>query len=229
MQTAIRIAILALLIVATLTIAALGWYGSYALRQWAGVGSSAAATLTAVNRPCSAMVPCGTLADVNRTLATVRGTFGQIEVAARHENRQLGTLDRQERQLFADLHGTATQAQGTLSTLAGTAQALTATANEATATTKAVRPVLGSLGATADASTTLLTSANSRVTDARIDALITHLQGISASADGIAADGRKVADKITTDYIAPQPWWKRLSHYAGDGFDFAALAARHIP
>ena len=48
--------------------------------------------------------PCGTLADVNKTLGTVRGTFGQVEVAANHENRNLTTLDAQEAQLFADTH-----------------------------------------------------------------------------------------------------------------------------
>jgi ABC-type transporter Mla subunit MlaD len=90
----------------------------------------ATATLDALNRPCgtvpSAVVsaghaepmfnaplppakkPCGTLADVNRTLATVRGTFGQIEVAANHENRNLTTLDEQERQLYADMHESVT-------------------------------------------------------------------------------------------------------------------------
>jgi hypothetical protein len=50
--------------------------------------------------------PCGTLADVNRTLATVRGTFGQVEVAARHEDRNLTDYDAQERQLYADIHAT---------------------------------------------------------------------------------------------------------------------------
>lgn len=67
-----------------------------------------AATLDSVNRPCATAAtgskPCGTLADVNRTLATVRGTFGQIEVAARHENRNLTTLDQQEAQLYEDTH-----------------------------------------------------------------------------------------------------------------------------
>lgn len=66
------------------------------------------ATLDSVNRPCATAAtgskPCGTLADVNRTLATVRGTFGQIEVAARHENRNLTTLDQQEAQLYEDTH-----------------------------------------------------------------------------------------------------------------------------
>lgn len=60
--------------------------------------------------------PCGTIADVGKTLNTVRGTFGQIEFAANHEDRNLTTLDRQEAALFADFHGTATRANTSLDT-----------------------------------------------------------------------------------------------------------------
>ena len=58
--------------------------------------------------------PCGTLADVAKTLNTVRGTFGEIRIAANHENRNLGTLDTQEATLFDDFHGTATRANTSL-------------------------------------------------------------------------------------------------------------------
>jgi hypothetical protein len=78
------------------------------------------ATLDNVNRPCGAadasdegvssrpFKPCGTLADVNKALSTIRGTFGQIEVAANHEDKNLTTLDTQEAQLYADFHLTTT-------------------------------------------------------------------------------------------------------------------------
>lgn len=80
-------------------------------------------TLEAVNRLCDTWskprdvggneaerhtLPCGTLADINRTLATVRGTFGQVEIAARHETRNLDEFDAQEKQLYADFHQTTT-------------------------------------------------------------------------------------------------------------------------
>jgi hypothetical protein len=75
-------------------------------------------TIDLVNAPC-VPAPCGTLADVNRTMATVRGTFGQIEFAALHEDRNLGTLDTQEAALFADFHETAIRANTTLDTFNG--------------------------------------------------------------------------------------------------------------
>jgi hypothetical protein len=71
-----------------------------------------------VNAPCIP-APCGTLADANRTMATLRGTFGQVEEAAKHENRNLGTLDIQEATLFSDFHGTETRANTTLDTFNG--------------------------------------------------------------------------------------------------------------
>jgi hypothetical protein len=71
-----------------------------------------------VNAPC-VPGPCGTVADLGKTLNTVRGTFGQIEFAAKHEDRNLTTLDAQEATLFGDFHGTATRANLTLDTFNG--------------------------------------------------------------------------------------------------------------
>lgn len=77
-----------------------------ALRSIGQAGDSLSAVLQNVNRPCEKGKPCGTLADVASTLATIRGTAGQVEVAARHENQNLTVLDDQEATLFSDLHGT---------------------------------------------------------------------------------------------------------------------------
>jgi hypothetical protein len=63
------------------------------------------ATLDVVNRPCGKPgLPCGTLADVAQTLHTLRGTAGQVEIAAAHENARLSVLDQQEATIFADTH-----------------------------------------------------------------------------------------------------------------------------
>ena len=68
-----------------------------------GVASGIQQTIKLVNDPC-VPGPCGTIADVNKTLNTVRGTFGQIEIAANHEDKNLTKLDNQEQQLFDDSH-----------------------------------------------------------------------------------------------------------------------------
>lgn len=72
-------------------------------------------TLDTVNAPCHVFKnglmlgedgkACGTLADVNQTLRTIRGTVGAIEAAANHEEKRITTLDAQEAQLTADAHG----------------------------------------------------------------------------------------------------------------------------
>lgn len=69
----------------------------------------ATAILATVNRLCPGEhdlhpKPCGTLADVARFLDTGRGTLGTLEKAGIHEDKQLATLDGQEKTLFDDLH-----------------------------------------------------------------------------------------------------------------------------
>lgn len=63
-----------------------------------------------VNAPCPSgdytNVPCGTIADLNRTLNTARRTMGTVETAGVHYDQQLETVDQQELQLFGDLHST---------------------------------------------------------------------------------------------------------------------------
>lgn len=51
------------------------------------------------------VMPCGMFADTAQTLSTVRGAFGQFEIAAAHENKNLTNLDKQEKTLFDNVNG----------------------------------------------------------------------------------------------------------------------------
>ena len=53
-----------------------------------------------INRECNTGRPCVTLADVNQTLGTVRGTFGQIEIATKSFNRNQAVFFGQEQALY---------------------------------------------------------------------------------------------------------------------------------
>ena len=58
-----------------------------------------------INAPCpgaaeAALHPCGTLADFNRTLATARGTAGQVEVSLRTFNTHDAELYGQEKDAY---------------------------------------------------------------------------------------------------------------------------------
>lgn len=61
-------------------------------------------TLEAVNRPCGSDKPCGTLADLNKTLASVRLASGQVTALSQFERPQLEAINSQELQLFSDTH-----------------------------------------------------------------------------------------------------------------------------
>ena len=82
-----------------------------------GVEQELTATLQAINRPCGAGKPCGTLADVAKTLNSARLTLGQVEIAANHEDSRIGVLDAQEAQIASDAHTLALKAGGTVDAL----------------------------------------------------------------------------------------------------------------
>ena len=69
-----------------------------------------------INRPCGGGRPCGTLADVAKTLGTIRGTAGQLEIAAHHEDTRLDALDAQETGLYGDTHTLLTRGSTALET-----------------------------------------------------------------------------------------------------------------
>lgn len=86
-------------------------------------------TLVLINQPCGVPKdphPCGTLADVNQTLATARGTLGKAEEAAISFDKHSGTLYTQEQALFHELDTTIGTANTTLAAVQGTAQGATA-------------------------------------------------------------------------------------------------------
>lgn len=62
-----------------------------------------------------------------------------------------------------------------------------------------------------------------------IPALLNSSASLMSNAAGISADGKKITDKLTGDYLSPQPWWKKLARYASDTYDYGALFARHTP
>lgn len=80
---------------------------------------SATTTVNTLNRSCGNGHPCGTLADVAKTLATIRGAAGQVEIAAVHVNKSQSTLDEQEKVLFLDTHNTFLAAQNTFTSFDG--------------------------------------------------------------------------------------------------------------
>ncbi len=58
--------------------------------------------------------PCGTLADLARTLHTIRGTFGVIETAGKHYDQNLTKYDAQEADLIKNTNDLLSNASDTI-------------------------------------------------------------------------------------------------------------------
>lgn len=102
---------------------------STAIADLGAAANGLSQTLAKVNAPCRPIKgqvltaldekPCGTLADVNQTLHTVRGTFGVIETGGRHFNKSLTIYDRQELALFNETNGLLSESRSAIADMHG--------------------------------------------------------------------------------------------------------------
>jgi len=139
-------------------------------------------TLDSVNRQCGVSEkPCGTLADINKTLGTIRGTFGQIEIAANHEDKNLYTLDSQETQIFKDSHQLIINGNTSLF-------ALTSTLNTFNNAEKNLPALFNVTTGTITDLDGAVKRINNKLDDSRFESITTHLDNISAHVDGMTAD-----------------------------------------
>jgi hypothetical protein len=72
-----------------------------------GVILKAGATFDKINSPCvgsEGKKACGTLADLNQTLLTIRLAAGQIVAVSEKEKKQLDSVNKQEAQIASDTH-----------------------------------------------------------------------------------------------------------------------------
>lgn len=183
--------------------------------------AKANATLNIINHSCSPG-PCGTLANVNKLVVKV----GDIAVDTQTQVRQSGKL------INAASSGLSSVSDHLNTTLSVADNQLTHVGpllDSARTATDSISPTLGKLGLTIDASTQTIKDADARINDPNIAEIVKQWAAMSTSAAGLMADGKKVTDKATADYLSPKPWWRKLGAYAGDTYDYGALFARHTP
>jgi ABC-type transporter Mla subunit MlaD len=224
LQTSLTILALTIAVV----VGAIGFAGYQAISRFGDTIDGFNTALVTINHPC-APGPCGTLAEIDKTVVKV----GDAIVTTQLQERATAPHVVAAMDTFKD---TAAHLSGTANSLSGTADALTQTAKSTTETLKVtqttikdIQPILSSLNETAEASTVTINSLNTRISDPHIDAILGHVDSTIDSLSGIMADGKKVTDKATADYLAPQPWWKKVARYASDTYDYGALFARHTP
>jgi hypothetical protein len=136
------LAVCVLCVVASVRISQVSSQINVTLRQLdlSGTVANLNATLDAIHRPCGKtldtvsvlfdktrndyflankkkeFLPCGTLADVAKTLGTIRGAAGQIEVAANHEDKRIAVLDGQEATIYRNTNASLLQLREDLRT-----------------------------------------------------------------------------------------------------------------
>ena len=171
--------------------------------------------LEAINRPCGEGSPCGLIANANKAIVKA----GDAIV----------TTQMQERAIVPHTVKAMDQLGLAANSLAKTSDAATESALELTAslkttddTVKQVQPVLGQFRQDADDLDALLK-------DEAIHRTLDGAADLTQNANEILADTRRVADKISEDYLAPKPWWRKALPNIGDFWDIAAAAARSLP
>jgi hypothetical protein len=166
-------------------------------------------TLDEINRPCGGHASCGTIADFNRTLASVRGAVGQVEVAAKHENAQLSTLDAQEKTLYSDLHATLNNVNEFAVTGRQTELALQGSID---LTTMNTQPILAEAHESLAELTVSLTSLNAVISNQDIPKTLAGLQKTTEATQGtmrnIQATTGDVKDAVH-NYLHPK-WWQSV-------------------
>jgi hypothetical protein len=192
-----------------------------------------------------------------RLLLHADGVLTRAEGVESKINATASNLDKASKQwadsetaISADVADTMLQARGTLSGaqdafasilpvaqhLQGTADAGTALLASAKATTDTLPPLIGHTQTAIDK----ILPIESRITTTAgdLDAFLKsqavtgtaeNAAKITANLAAITADGQKVSDKLTEDFTAKKPWWKRVGPSLEDVWDYGALVARHTP
>jgi hypothetical protein len=138
--------------------------------------------------------------------------------------------------LATDAHGMISQANTALESIPPVAQSLvktadagTATLTEATDTIKVGKRTIASFRPVAEGLERNSDDLDAILRDNAIHQTFTSAAATLDNANGILADGRKVADKAAADFLKPVPWWKQPIAKGGELIDITAAIARHVP
>ena len=223
-MTFLRICVGILALTASVAIA-LGCWGAcvatrhviVAVDRYGEAGLSLTQTLQRVNGRY------GAITETDKLLMALKSTTVHIDMAARHENANLTTLDGQEATLFSDVHGTMTEARGTLKAGAGTLTAATEDLQTMKPTLAASTYALKGFGALVDHADSLVTSP--------------HVQDMLASGDVIlgnsaamTTDASAISHHYATIITAPvkKKWYTSMIPPALDAVWKVWMAA-HTP
>ena len=219
----ISLAVASLVVAAAISFAC--WRLSVALDKWGDGGAAAFAglnqALATVNRGC-APGPCGSLANIDKTVIKVGDAIVTTQIQERAATPHVTAAMDQ----FADAAQHLSKTSDALTVTAQGASATLATTND---TIRGLQPLEASLNATAEASTRTIDSLDARISSPVIDRILGHVDSTTGHVDDVAGNAAKVSDKLTTDYLAPVPWYRKITRVGGDLLDIGGAIARQVP
>lgn len=140
----------------------------------------------------------GTISEADKALVLLKRLIGHADIAAVHEEKNLTTLDAQERTLFNDLHATVLDTRTTITALAGTADQATADLKTANTSVAAMKPLLDGFTVAVGHADALVTSPHIQVLLDKSAVTMTHVAAVSATTDSVTA-------KAAAGYLHPAP------------------------
>lgn len=178
-------------------------------------------TLDIINKPCKGK-DCGTLANVDKLIVKV----GDIAVDTQTQVKQTGVLINAASASLASTSESVNAQLGHLGPLLDSAR------NAADSIPAAIQHV----NTAVDGIAPLLADSDGAVGDFRrfltapaLTSTLANVDSMTGSWSGISADGRKVTDKMTADYLKPVPWYLWPMKRSGELLDVGAAIARHAP
>lgn len=181
-----------------------------AVEQVSDVGKSLNQTLIAVNRPCGGPQPCGTLAEINRSAVKLQDITVTLQQQVMQSSQLVNAASQSLTSVSAHLNQTADALTGTASAATQTLQQARTDLQTANGSIAALRPLLASSQATVE-------DMDAFIKDAALQRLKENLAETAAHLSTITGNAAVVSTKLTNDFMAKKPWWKKIGSEMGDG------------
>lgn len=192
--------------------------------QLAALEMKAGATLDAINRPCGAGHPCGTLAEAN---VLMRKGSDILVTTQLNENREAGLLDGQVTPLLA-------HADRSLTNLDQATADVHPLLLSATSATNNLLPIEANAAQLVDhldtESAMSFADANALLTNPSVPKILANVAGMTDSGNKMLFTFNEVETKATHNYLHPSPnpfvrTWQNISPYALPAFQIGGAAA----
>lgn len=171
-----------------------------------------------VNRPCGAKQPCGTLGEINKAMVKLQDTSVTLQRQVSQSAKLVDAATESLQSAASDVHAMA--AAGT-----GTAEAATSALGTARQTIAAAQPALARLAEDEQAADGAVTDFDSLLRSPDLAQTLSNAAAISSSSRVILANAATVSTKVTNDFTAKRPWYRKIGPESMDVLKLAGATA----